>query len=382
MSVGSAHSRLADDLRRIGREAGLDAVGICDAGPFADTRAALEERKRLGLSAGMQFTYRNPARSTDPEATLPGARALFVGVRRYLRQDPPAPPRGPSGRVARYSWVDHYRPLRGALGTVAAELVGAGWRAKVVADDNALVDRAAAVRAGIGWYGKNSNVLMPGAGSWFVIGSVITDAPIAPLTPPAPIGDGCGSCVRCLTACPTGALVAPGRLDARKCLAWLVQAPGVFPLEHRVALGDRLYGCDDCQDCCPVNLRAQRREAPPDPEAGSEPTVDLLGLLRLDDTRLMELVGRWYIPQRQPRYVRRNALIVLGNTADPSDPGVAEVLRRALADPDPIVRAHAVWAAGRLGLVDLVRGLENDTDPLVADEIMHLPASRSAPGWR
>jgi epoxyqueuosine reductase len=378
----SAHGRLADELRRIGREAGLDAVGICDARPFADTRAAIEERKRLGLSAGMQFTYRNPARSTDPESTLPGAQALFVGVRRYLRRDPTAPPRGPYGRVARYSWVDHYRPLRAALGRVAAELVEAGWRARVVADDNALVDRAAAVRAGIGWYGKNSNVLMPGAGSWFVIGSVITDAPIAPLTPPLPVSDGCGSCVRCLTACPTGALVAAGRLDARKCLAWLVQAPGVFPREHREALGDRLYGCDDCQDSCPVNHRAQRRETPPDPETGSEPRVDILTLLSLDDAGVMDLVGRWYIPQRQPRYVRRNALIVLGNTGHPSDPGVADALKRALADPDPIVRSHAVWAAGRLGRVDLVRGLENDTDPSVVDEIMHLPASPTAPGWR
>ncbi len=299
MSKGSAHGRLADELRRIGREAGLDAVGICDARPFAETRAAIEERKRLGLSAGMQFTYRNPARSTDPQSTLPGARALFVGIRRYLRRDPPGQPGGPSGRVARYSWVDHYRPLRAALGLVAAELLEEGWQARVVADDNALVDRAAAVRAGIGWYGKNTNVLVPGAGSWFVIGSVITDAPIAPLTPPVPVADGCGSCHRCMTACPTGALVAPGHLDARKCLAWLVQAPGVFPREHREALGDRLYGCDDCQDSCPINHRADRRKPPPEPEYGSQPTVDILNLLSLDDASLMDLVGRWYIPQRQ-----------------------------------------------------------------------------------
>ena len=284
--------------------------------------------------------------------------------------------------MARYSWVDHYRPLRAALGLVAAELVEAGWQARVVADDNALVDRAAAVRAGIGWYGKNSNVLVPGAGSWFVIGSVITDAPIAPLSPPVPVADGCGSCQRCMTACPTGALVAPGHLDARKCLAWLVQAPGPFPREHREALGDRLYGCDDCQDSCPINHRAERREPPPDPEPGSQPTVDILTLLSLDDAGLLDLVGRWYIPQRQPRYVRRNALIVLGNTAHPSDPGVTEALQRALADPDPIVRAHAVWAAARLGRVDLVQGLKDDPDPLVADEIMHVPASSSAPGWR
>jgi epoxyqueuosine reductase len=370
----TSYGRLADELRLIGRQGGLDAVGICEATPFSDTRKAIVERKQLGLSAGMQFTYRNPARSTDPQATLPGARSLFVGVRRYLRRDPPARTEGsPSGRVARYSWVDHYRPLRGALGLVAARLIDDGWQARVAVDDNALVDRAAAVRAGIGWYGKNSNVLVQGAGSWFVIGSVITDAPIAPLTPPAPVADGCGSCHHCITACPTGALVGPGRLDARKCLAWLVQAPGLFPRQYREALGDRIYGCDDCQSSCPINRRSERTHPPPDPEPGSQPSVDILSLLGADDTTLLDLVGRWYIPQRQPRYVRRNALIVLGNTADPAAPGVSAALERALADPDPIVRAHAVWAAGRLGRGDLVQGLDADGDPLVSDEIANLP---------
>jgi epoxyqueuosine reductase len=380
---GTAGGRLADELRRIGREAGLDAVGICDASVFAETRAAIEDRKASGLAAGMQFTYRNPARATDPQSTLPGARALFVGARRYLRQAPPGQPAGPPrGRVARYSWVDHYRPLRTALDLVAAKVIESGWQARVVADDNALVDRAAAVRAGIGWYGKNSNVLLPGAGSWFVIGSVITDAPIAPLTAPVPVPDGCGSCQRCIASCPTGALVAPGVLDARRCLAWLLQAPGVFPREHREALGDRLYGCDDCQDSCPVNHRAERKAPPPGPEAASQPSLDILALLSLDDASLMDLVGRWYIPKRQARYVRRNALVVLGNTAHPGDPGVGDALDRALADPDPIVRAHAVWAAGRLGRVDLVQDHGDDPDPLVLEEIMHLRASSSAPGWR
>ena len=379
----ASDGRLADELRRIGRDGGLDAVGICDAGAFTETRADLEDRKRAGLAADMQFTYRNPARSTDPQATLPGARALFVGVRRYVRQDRSGGegPR-PAGRVARYSWVDHYRPLRTALGLVADRLTEEGWKARVVADDNALVDRAAAVRAGIGWYGKNSNVLVPGSGSWFVIGSVITDAPIAPQRPPEPVADGCGSCRRCIAACPTGALVGPGRLDARKCLAWLVQAPGLFPREYREALGDRIYGCDECQDSCPVNQRAERHSPPPDPEPGSQISVDILGLLSADDSTVMNLVGRWYIPRRQARYVRRNALVVLGNTADPAAPGVTDALRAALADPDPIVRAHAVWAAGRLGCPDLLRGVEDDPDPLVTEEIMAVRSGPGAPGWR
>src|SRR5207237_9752457 len=154
-----------------------------------------------------------------------------------------------SGVVARDARSDHYGALRAASGVLADELRAEGWKARVLCDDNALVDREAAFRAGLGWYGKNTNLLLPGRGSWFVLGSVVTDAPLEASA--TPVADGCGSCQRCLPACPTGALVAPGVLDARRCLAHLVQAPGSFPVELRAALGDRLYGCDDCQDACP-----------------------------------------------------------------------------------------------------------------------------------
>jgi epoxyqueuosine reductase len=276
-----------------------------------------------------------------------------------------------------YAWIDHYRPLRAALGRVAEHLQMAGWRAKVVADDNALVDRAAAVRAGLGWYGKNSNVLLPGAGSWFVLGSVLTDAPLTVGTsPPRPVPDGCGACQKCLTACPTGALVGAGQLDGRRCLAWLLQAPGVFPPEFRVALGDRMYGCDDCQTVCPINRMATRRHPPDDTDKSFQLSVDILKVLALGDGPLMELVGRWYIPGREPRYVRRNALVVLGNTADPSEPAVVAALTGKLADGDPIIRAHAVWAARRLGRLDLLRALTREPDPLVRAELARVVPPR------
>lgn len=322
----------------------------------------------------MQFTYRNPARSTDPSATLPGARALVVGARSYRRADPVGADRAePSARVARYSWVDHYQPLRRALSAVADRLVADGWKARVLADDNALVDRAAAVRAGLGWYGKNANVLLPGAGSWFVLGSVVTDAPIAPLAAPEPVPDGCGSCRRCMVDCPTGALVGPGELDARRCLAWLLQAPGMFPAEFRDALGDRLYGCDECQERCPVNRRADRGAVAEPAEAGAQARLAVLEILRASDPELEELVGRWYIPGRQMRYVRRNALVVLGNTGRADDPSVVEAVRVHLAAEDPLIRAHAVWAAGRLGRPDLLVGMAGDADPLVQAELERLP---------
>ncbi len=430
---------LAAELRRRGEEVGLAAVGIAPAAPMEATRRVIEERKAAGLSGGMQFTYRNPARSTDPGRILAGAAALVVGAWPYgegfrpppgqrgaarpfvsaevaapVHEKVPAGPHGtglyqkgpaspepglapcrPQGQVARYARRDHYQDLRNALGQVAEVLMAAGWRAGVVADDNALVDRAAAERAGLGWFGKNSNILLPGAGSWFLLGSVVTDAPLPSATP---VGDGCGSCRRCLSTCPTGALVGPGVLDARRCLAWLLQATGVFPFEFRVALEGRIYGCDDCQDVCPANrlvarvggsgdgqgANGARGEAATnvDGQAG-EAGVDLLDLLSASDDWLLNRYGRWYIPQRDPRYLRRNALIALGNVAHGMQPEVGATLAQYLDHPDELLRAHAVWAAFRSGRQDLVANrphLLTDPSPVVRDELQRQPEVPERPG--
>lgn len=385
----------AAELTALGRAHGLDAVGVAPAEPFATTRRHLERRKAAGLHGGMAFTYRRPGRSTDPASALPGARALVVGARAYRRSPPhgrsegpplasSGPPTGsldewpagwsdeaaaPVGRVARYAWEDHYQVLRAALSAVAARLKDDGWRARVVVDDNALVDREAAYRAGLGWYGKNANLLLPGQGSWFVLGSVITDAPLPATRPEERVPDGCGSCTRCIDGCPTGAIVAPGVVDARRCLAWLVQAEGWFPREHRVALADRIYGCDDCQEVCPPNRRLDRKGPAPAAGDDAEPVVDLLGILAASDDELLARHARWYIPRRQPRYLRRNALVALGNVAGPADPEVRRAMARTLADPDPIVRGHAVWAARRLGHDDLVAPLADDPDLSVRAEV-------------
>jgi epoxyqueuosine reductase len=384
-SAPPAARRVPDvaDLVALGREQGLDAVGVASAAPFATTRRHLERRRAAGLHGGMAFTYRRPERSSDPGAGLQGAQALVVGARSYRRSvgvttdlgiggPCPASSVSPAGRVARYAWEDHYGPLRTALGVVAARIRADGWRARVVADDNALVDREAAYRAGLGWYGKNANLLLPGEGSWFVLGTVITDAPLAPAE--ARVADGCGTCTRCLEGCPTGAIVAPGVVDARRCLAWLVQVEGAFPREHRVALGDRLYGCDDCQEVCPPNRRVDRTVAATRADPSAQVTVDLIDLLDATDDELLARHGRWYIPRREARYLRRNALVVLGNVADGRDPRVVGALRRALAASDGLVRAHAVWAARRLGRDDLLSGdgehdLTSDPDPLVQAEL-------------
>ncbi|HEV3281423.1 MAG TPA: tRNA epoxyqueuosine(34) reductase QueG [Acidimicrobiales bacterium] len=369
-SEAESDAALTGDLVDLGRRSGLAAVGVAAVEVFTDTRRVLVERRARGLAAGMQFTYRNPERSTDPARIVPGARALVVGALSYgdggpdsvhapsTRRPPASPGSGvphPQGRVARYARHDHYARLRDALAPMALHLESLGWRAAVVCDDNALVDRAAAHRAGLGWYGKNTLFFLDGLGSWFVLGSVVTDAPLRPSSAePQPHGSGCGTCARCRAACPTGALSEPGVVDARRCLAWLVQAPGSFPEEFRSALGDRLYGCDECQQVCPVNRLADRGHQPERPEPDGTAHVDVLTLLASSDDDLMAAHGRWYIAHRDPRYLRRNALVVLGNTGDGRDPSTEATLLHWLGVDDPMLAEHARWAARALGRADLV----------------------------
>lgn len=345
---------LGDRLVALGPAVGLDAVGITGVEPFTEALEAIEDRKRRGLADTMGFTFAKPERSTDPRSALPGAASLIVAARRYKRIDQDGPEE-PSARVARYSWIDHYKPLRAGLRELANELQLAGFRTRVMADDNALVDRPAAYRAGIGWLGKNANLLLPGQGSWFVLGALVTDAELPP-TAAAPVADGCGSCVRCIEACPTAAIIAPGVVDARRCLAWLVQKPGVFPHEFRVALDDRIYGCDDCQEVCPPNRTADRHLPTAPAEVGAEPWIRLEELLSAADDDLLARHGRFYVPARDANILRRNALIAWGNIAarDDQSARTREQFRatgeRFLDHPDLAVRDAAAWAWERAGL--------------------------------
>ena len=370
---------LADLARRVCEAVvfgGVDAVGITGTDPFPLVRAAIEARKQAGFDAGMSFTFKRPERSTDPRQLLVGAATLVVGARSYRRQPTADPVGGHGGRVAQYQWTDHYGVLRAALADGGALLRAEGWKARVVVDDNALVDRAAAHRAGLGWWGKNANLLLPGKGSWFVLGSLVTDAPL-PVSSAEPVADGCGPCTRCLPACPTGAIVEPGVIDARRCLAWLVQAPGDIPHQYRVAMGNRIYGCDDCQDVCPVNRLAERVAQPPPAEPTALPWVALVDLVLAPREKILADHGRWYLPGRDTDALRRNALVALGNVGDPSSPEVRAAVAVCLADPNPMVRRHAAWAAGRLGMkAELERVMGAEADATVRQEIRDAPTGR------
>lgn len=342
-------------LHRLAQGHGVTHTGVADASVLHRARAALKHRLENGLDDGMQFTFKDPDRSTDPSRAVRGASSIFVAARPYLLDEPERPP-GVQARVARYAWVDHYAPLREALWDVARKLRSDGWKAVPFADDNSIVDREVAHRAGLGWFGKNANLLLPGAGSWFVLGCVVTTAPL-PVTGEQ-AADGCAACRRCIDGCPTGAIVAPGVIDASRCLAWVLQKPGAIPVSLREAVGDRLYGCDDCQEVCPPTVRLGQRLPSPPTAAPVRAWVDALDLLRADDEGVLARWGRWYLADRHPRWARRNALVVVGNSGV-ADDAVAQVLADYVAHHDPVLRDHAVWAARRLGLSRLVP--ERDT---------------------
>jgi len=338
-----------EEIERLVRDHGITHVGVASPDILHDTRSVLHRRKRRGLHDGMQFTYRNPDRSTDPRRAVPDAHSVIVAARSYLTETEPSPPStGVPARVGRYAWVDHYEPLRVGLRTVAALLRDAGHRALVFADDNSMVDRAIAQRAGLGWFGKNANLLLPGAGSFFVLGSIVTSARYEPNT--TPVSDGCGTCVRCIDGCPTDAIIAPGVIDGARCLSWILQKPGPIPVEFRRAVHDRIYGCDDCQDVCPISVRLGRRNTIDLDVGGDEVQayVDVLALLDSTDAEIEARHGRWWIAGREMRWLRRNALVVIGNTADPADRDVRAVLDRYRSDDDPILVEHALWADARL----------------------------------
>jgi epoxyqueuosine reductase len=337
-----------DEIRDLLGSAGVRHVGVTTADVLSDARRDLHDRRARGLHGDMGFTYRDPDRSTDPTRAVAGARSVIVAARPYLTDaDPvrPTPAAGPFARVGRYAWVDHYAPLRSALRDVCRRIRRADHRAVAFADDNSIVDRAVAHRAGLGWYGKNANLLLPGAGSWYVLGSIVTTATYEPA--PEPVADGCGTCRRCIDDCPTGAIVAPGVIDARRCLSWILQKPGTIADEFRTAIADRIYGCDDCQDACPISVRLGPRQTV-ELDARADAWVDAVELLDADDDWIEHRYGHWYIADRDMRWVRRNALIVIGNVGDPADGRVRRVVEHYRSGIDPILAEHATWAAARL----------------------------------
>lgn len=366
-------SQLKEELLRAAPGLGIDKLRLASAAPFAELKERLIRHRELGYESG--FEEPDLDKRTDPALSLPGAKSIIAIAVAYpskLKDAPVSEPGRRRGILARASWgEDYHRALRQRMDKLEAwihERVSGAELLSMV-DTGALSDRAVAERAGIGWSGKNSMVLTPELGSWIYLGEMLTNLP---LPPDRQIADGCGDCTRCIDACPTGALVGPGQLNAQKCISFITQTKGFIDDDAMVKIGNRLYGCDTCQIVCPVNRGIDMRlheELLPDPEV-VKPL--LRPILKLGNREFREKFGDSSAAWRGRKPIQRNALIALGNFKDEASVGdITEVLT---ADPRPVLRATAAWALGRIGGEEARRSLqaalpaETDADVCAAIE--------------
>ena len=352
---------------------GFDRVGITDAAPFVRDEKAAAERVRDGLMDGLAwYTEERVRRMNRPKTLLDGARSVISLAMSYKTTEPPTASDVPRGRVARYAWGrDYHSLIKARVRRFVRELpdaVGEPVRARHFVDDGPMNDRAAAERAGVGWFGKNTNILTPTLGSWAFLAEVITNLD---LRADAPLKKTCGECARCIPACPTGAIVAPYVIDNRRCISFLtIELRGAIPRDMRPLVGDWVFGCDLCQDVCPVNRKAAvSREA----EFGKRHDFDapaLTPLLSLDEDGFRRRFEGSPIRRAKLSGLRRNACVALGNIGDRA---AIPALAAALRSDDAIVRSHAAWALGRIGgetaKTALKSALANERDAAARDEI-------------
>ncbi|HEX8994719.1 MAG TPA: tRNA epoxyqueuosine(34) reductase QueG [Ktedonobacterales bacterium] len=377
---------LTERVRERAYALGFDLVRVTSADPFPRAEESLKTRIAKGFFEGMDWLTPERAEvSSDPRALLPTARSVLALGVFYLTDAPRdlSAPGEPHGRLASYAWGDDYHEvIRRKLDALAAyirELAPPGEEKSIVfCDTGRMVDRAVAQRSGLGWYGKNTNILTKGWGSWVFLAELVTSLDLAP---DAPLAANCGQCDVCLRACPTNAFVAPYVLDARRCISYLtIEHRGAIPLELRPLIGAHIFGCDICQQVCPVNLVAERRlrasgrlgagdrlEFRPRARVGSSP--ELISLLKLDDEGFRQRFSHSAIKRAKRRGLLRNVCVALGNIGDPV---AVPALIDALKDVEPLVRGHAAWALGRLGGEEARAALEaalaSDSEPSVRAE--------------
>jgi epoxyqueuosine reductase len=323
---------------------GFDACGVARAGRLERDGATLERWIAAGHHASMSWLASEPEKRSDPRALLPGCRSVVVVAMDYFSD---APAREGLARVARYATGRDYHKVLGRRARELAAWIDAttGATSRAFVDTGPVLERAWAEASGVGWIGKNANLLTRDRGSWLLLGCVLTTEPFDP--DPGPHAEFCGTCTACLDACPTRAIVEPGIVDANRCISyWTIEHRGSVPEERREGNGDWIFGCDVCQDVCPWNVSFARGR-PDDP---FERRADLQGLdpveiLALDEGTFRARYSGTALMRAKWEGMRRNACIVLGNRRDPAARGALE---RVLEDPDPVVREHARWAIGRL----------------------------------
>lgn len=342
---------LTQAVKEFARSIGVDHIGIARAEPFPREAAQLTVQAAEGRYP--HFTDTDIARRTDPCAWLPDARSLISIAVSYLTDDSPraAVHDGlPRAWVSRYAWghVDYHYVLRNKLEQIVdflAAQVPFPVRAVPYVDTGPPVERSVAERAGIGWFGKNNCIYVPGHGSWVFLGEIVTNVELVPDTPQS---RSCGTCTRCLDACPTGAITGPFRIDPNRCLSYITQMPGVIPHEFRRPMGRMLFGCDICQIVCPWNWDAtptNRSEFRPRAELGNRP--ELIPLLTMTNGQFKRWFGGTAMAWRGKKVIQRNACICLGNIKDPK--AVPPLIDRLEHDAKEQVRGAAAWALGEIG---------------------------------
>ena len=360
-NVDVAHlRRLVDETAAA---VGFDLVAVTTAGEFGHDRDIAVRRIDDGLMDGLPwFTGERVRRGSSPDELLPGARSIIsLGWNYRPAEETDAAPG--HGLIARYArGRDYHRVMKRRMRRMALELqdrLGDKIAARWYVDDGPMLDRAAAARAGLGWFGKNGNILNPTYGSWILLGQLITDLP---LVADAPLSKTCGQCARCIPACPTDAIVAPYVVDNRRCISYLtIEHKGDIPRELRPAMGNWVFGCDICQEVCPVNRKAK---ATNDPNFGRRDlsAVDLVELLEITEEEFRRRFAGTPIMRAKREGMQRNAGVALGNLGDTD---AVPALSQALQTAAPVVRSHAAWALGRIGSADARQILRAaaDTEP-------------------
>jgi epoxyqueuosine reductase len=344
MTIQISRAELKAQLVSFAREIGFDSCRLAACGEPAHA-AQFREWLRQGAHGEMNYMERGEEKRCDPQKVLPGARSLVVLALNYFQGEQVQwPDAATTGKIARYAWGDDYHEvMRAKLDEIDRFLRGFGGQQKCYVDTGPILERDHAAQAGIGWHGKNTMLIDERLGTWFFLAEVLTTLE---LPPDQPVPDRCGTCERCIKACPTGAITAPQRLDARRCISYLtIELKGSIPLELRPLIGDRIFGCDDCLDVCPWNRFAQVSHETAFSARHSTAAMCLRDYLELNETEFRALFKNSPIKRIKRRGFLRNVCVALGNAGDVSD---VPALERAAADQEPLIAEHATWAIQRI----------------------------------
>ena len=339
------NEELKKELIAYARELGFDScrIAACAAPEHAsEFRTWLRE----GAAGEMSYMERGEEKRCDPQKVLPGARSIVVVTLNYWQGESATPKAfgAAAGRIARYAWgEDYHEVISQKLDKIDNFLCRFGGTQKSYVDTGPILERDHAAQAGIGWHGKSTMLIDTRLGTWFFLGEILTTLE---LPPDPPQRDRCGTCERCIRACPTGAITAPHRLDARRCISYLtIELKGSIPVELRPLVGNRIFGCDDCLDACPWNRFAQVSRETAFLAHRSTTGVLLRDYLKLNDVEFRALFRNSPIKRIKRRGFLRNVCVALGNVGDLAD---LPALKRAASDVDPLIAEHATWAIARI----------------------------------